>query len=330
MEDTTTGGNSASADAGSSAASAAPTTFAEAFAADASPTSDTALTSTTTPAAEQPGTDSTATPQQTDERSPFIPRARFDEVNTRKGELESKLSSLAWAEQVNPQEFQQIQRIAKALSGPDKVAGLQELAAELRKEDPAFEAQLRSYAARTLAQRPPQVEQEPQPDLPIQLDDGRVVHLYSAEQQAKRDAYLHKQWLQSVEQKLQPLQQTHEQWQAQRAAYEQQQQVEHFVTTTFADLQTWPGMADPVNQKAVAQAMRSMGLPDDASPERVMLAANEAYRKAVLPTLNQKAQSELLDSLKTKAAASTSVNPGTAASSAPRRITSFHDAGLQW
>ena len=43
----------------------------------------------------------------------------------------------------------------------------------------------------------------------------------------------------------------------------------------------------------------------------------------VLPTLNSTAQSQLLDKLQTKAAASTSVNPG-AASSAAKSYDSFH------
>ena len=263
------------------------------------------------------------------------PKERWDAIlsNARQKAAEEALAPYAWAKSVDQREFQQIQSIARHFTSGNVVEGLQNLIAEIR-QDPQHDAALRSLHAKALAaargQATAPTEQEPQPDLPIQLEDGRVVHLYSAEQQAKREAFLQKQWMQGVQQELQPLKQTHEQLQAQRAAYEQQQRVDHFVTTTYADAQTWPGMADQANQKAVAQAMQAMGLPNDASPERVSLALNEAYRKVVLPTLNQKAQSELLDSLKTKAAASSSVNPGSAGASAARSPRSFYDASLQW
>ena len=185
---------------------------------------------------------------------------------------------------------------------------------------------MKSLAAKSLAARGqgPQAPQEPQPDLPIQLEDGRVVHLYSAEQQAKREAWLQQQWLNAVDQKIQPIQQTHEQQIAERKAAEQRQQIEHFTTTTYADMATWPGMDDKANQAAVGEYLKGLNVTSD-DPREVQLLANEAYRKVVLPKLSQQAQSTLLDNLKTKAAASTSVNPGSAAATTPKRINKFSD-----
>jgi hypothetical protein len=68
-----------------------------------------------------------------------------------------------------------------------------------------------------------------------------------------------------------------------------------------------------------------MKLPSD-HPAEVKAAAYQAYLKVlsakVLPSLSATAQSQLLDKLQTKAAASTSVNPG-AASSAAKSYDSF-------
>jgi hypothetical protein len=243
------------------------------------------------------------------------------------------MAPLAWARDVNPQEFQQIQSIARHFAGGDTVEGLKSLLAEARK-DPKVDAALNSMAAQTLASlrgRPQaaQPEQEPQPDLPIQLEDGRVVHLYSAEQQAKREAFLQQRWMQGVEQKLQPLQQTHEQLQAERAALKQEQQIKSFVDTTFSDAATWPGMENVENQRAVGEYLKALKLTSD-DPREVEILLNQAYRKVVLPKLQASGQSALLDSLKTKAAAASSVNPGSAGASAARSPRSFHDASLQW
>ena len=317
---------SSGTDGNSAPASTGPSTFAEAFAAEASSASTPSDQSTTPPAAEQPGTVSEASPQQTDDRSPFIPRPRFDEVNTERTALKEWKERHAWAEQVSQADLQEAVRIAQ-LSKSDPIAYMQEFVKELQAH-PTYSAQLKSLAAKALAARGqnPQAPTEPQPDLPIQLEDGRVVHLYSAEQQAKREAWLQQQWMQGVEQKLQPLQQTHETLQAERAAVQQRQQVDHFVTTTYADVQTWPGMEDKANQAAVGKYLADRQVESN-DPREVQLLANEAYRKVVLPTLSNKAQSDLLDSLKTKAAASTSVNPGSAAATTPKRITKFSDLG---
>lgn len=316
---TGTDGNSAPA------SSTGPTTFAQAFAADASSASTPSDQSTTPPAAAQPGTEGEGQPQQTD-RSPFIPRERFDEVNTERTSLKEWKERYAWAEQVNPTDLQEALRIAQ-LSQRDPIGYLQEFVKELQAH-PTHSAQLKSLAAKALAARSqtPQAPLEPQPDLPIQLEDGRVVQLYSAEQQAKREAWLQQQWLSSVEQKFQPVTQTLETLQAERAAAVQQQQVDHFVTTTYADVQTWPGMEDKANQVAVGKYLADRHLSSN-DPREVQILLNEAYRKVVLPTLSNKAQSALLDTLKTKAAASTSVNPGSAATTTPKRIDKFSDLG---
>jgi hypothetical protein len=197
----------------------------------------------------------------------------------------------------------------------DPIAYLQDFIKELQSH-PQHSAQLRSLAAKALSQRT-----QAQPDLnpiQVQLDNGNTVGLYSAEQIAA----LKGQWLSEVEQKFQPVTQTIETLQAERAQAVKQQEITHFVTSTFNDVQSWPGMDSEPNRVAVANELARAQVNSD-DPREVSLALERAWRKVVVPTLSQKAESQLLDSLKTKAAASASVNPGSAAPSAPRNVTRF-------
>jgi hypothetical protein len=217
------------------------------------------------------------------------------------------MAPYAWAKSVDQQEFSRVVELARKAS-TDPIGYMQDFIQELQGH-PQYGAQLRSLAAKALAQRSQQaapVDAEPQPDLPIQLEDGRVVHLYSAEQQAKREAFLQKQWMQGVQQELQPLKQTHEQMQAQRAAEAKQHEVTQYVSATYEDVQTWPGMDQDANRKAVAEELARATVNSD-DPREVSLALNAAYRKVVLPQLSKRAEAKLLDNLQQKATASTSV-----------------------
>lgn len=288
-----------------------------------SPVTDTPPASAT----ETPATEATETgqPQQGEP-----PQERWADIlaNTRAKEREAALSEWrqkhGWAEQVNPQEFQQVAEMAKRASA-DPIGYLTDFIKELQ-GSPEHAAQLRSLAARALAQRSgAPAEQEPQPDLPIQLEDGRVVHLYSAEQQAKREAFLQQRWLQSVEQKLQPLQQSYEQQQEAAKAYAAQQDRLTYANQTAETAAKWKGMSDPVFRQRVTERLAQMQVNGDDKRD-VSLALHDAYlavRDENDQTATQKAQSQLLDNLQRKAAASTSVNPGSAAASTPKRVDRF-------
>src|SRR5690349_16067468 len=100
----------------------APLTFEAAFAVDASSASDPASTSTTTPAAEQQETTAAATSPtagESDDRSPFIPRTRFDEVNAERNTLRQWKEQRAWAEQINQEHFNTMAQVySRAYSDP--------------------------------------------------------------------------------------------------------------------------------------------------------------------------------------------------------------------
>ena len=235
------------------------------------------------------------------------------------------MAPYAWAKQVNQQDVQEAVRIAQ-LARNNPIEYLQEFVKDLQTH-PTYGAQLKSLAAKALAQRSNPQAQAP-PDLnpiALSLEDGRTFSAYSAEQV---QALVEKAVAQ-VEQKFAPVVKTHEQLQADQQAAAQKAQIDHYVTTTYGDIQTWPGMDDKANQVAVANYLRDLKLESD-DPREVEILANRAYRTVVLPKLSNKAQSQLLDTLKTKAAASSSVNPGSAGASAPRSPRSFHDTSLQW
>jgi hypothetical protein len=228
-----------------------------------------------------------------------------------------------WAKQIPQAEFQQVQQLARTLSA-DPIQGLQQLIAEVRK-NPQYDAQLKSLAARALSQRSaPQIPAEPQM-VNVQLEDGSVVPM--PRDPAAWLAHHEQRWLSQIEQKFQPVTRTIENLQQREAAAERAQQIQAFTDTTFNDAVTWQGMDSKDNQIAVAQRMAQMGIPDDASPEAVKLALHTAWRQVVVPKLAQSTEAKLLDSLKTKAAASSSVNPGSAAPSASRQVTRFQDLG---
>jgi len=316
MDEPVSGGNPASA----------PASFADAFAADASPASDTPSPETSTPAAEAaPPSGESTTPAADDPRSPFIPRPRFDEVNAKYNELKTWKEQYAWAEPLNREEVQQLMAFRQAYAA-NPIETLQAELAALQ-DNPVYAQQLRSLAARQLAAGRGQA-QPAAPDLnpiAVQLEDGRTVSLYSAEQMSALKA----QWIEEIKREFAPVVQTVEDQRRANQQAETQRRAQEFGQTTYAELKTWPGMDQKENQIKVRDELAAMRFDSD-DPRDVTLALNAVYRKVVLPTLNQKAQSQLLDSLQQKAAASTSPNPGSAVPTAPKRIDSFHDSSLSW
>lgn len=306
----------------------APTSFAEAFAADASPAPDqtTPSESTQTPAAEAaPPSAGGTTPAADDPRSPFIPRPRFDEVNTERNELKTWKEQYAWAEKLKRDEVEQLMAFRQAYAA-NPIETLQAELAALQ-QNPVYAQQLRSLAARQLAAGRGQT-QPAAPDLnpiPVQLEDGRTVSLYSAEQIAALKA----EWAEEIKREFAPVVQTVEEQRRATQQAETQRKAQEFGQTTFAELKTWPGMDLKENQVKVRDELAAMRFDSD-DPRDVTLALNAVYRKVVLPTLNQKAQSQLLDNLQQKAAASTSPNPGSAVPTGQKSPTSFHDKSLIW
>jgi hypothetical protein len=257
------------------------------------------------------------------------PKERWADIlaNARTKAAEDALAPLAWARNVQPQEFQTIRDIAKHFTSGNAAEGLQSLVAEVSR-DPRYADAIRSWQGRALQmlrQQQPQQQAAPPQDMraiPVQLENGQTIGLFSGEQVQA----LVNNAIAAVKQDLAPVTQTVQGLQAERQALHQQQQVQSFVTTTFQDVQTWPGMESQEARTLVAKELEAAQInPHD--PNQVSLALNAAWRRVIAPTLGRNAEARLLDSLKTKAAAATGVNPGSSAPSASKPVTKFSDLG---
>jgi len=303
-----------------------PTTFSDASLSwsDASSASD---PSSTAPAADSANADATVPPAQsaTPEGQPQQgepPKERWPDIleNARKKATEEWDQQYGWAKQVNREQIEKFAGIAQRHQG-DPLGLLQELSAEVQAH-PEHGPKFRSFVAQQLAAaRRQQAPEAPGVDLnaiEIDLGNGQSVPLSALKQQ----------WMAEVEQKFQPVVKSVEQANQERA----QQASEHFASTTIGELtKQLPDFG--THAREIGQRLQAMKLSTD-DPAVLKLAVKAIYADVVTPQREQqlasKAQSQLLDNLQHKAAASTSVNPGSAAPSTPKRVTSFSDPSLQW
>jgi hypothetical protein len=319
-------------DGNSTATSSGPTTFEEAFAADVSSTSDPASASTEAqqPAASAETQAATGQPAgDLDERSPYIPRARFDEINTKLKEAQQWRESRAWAEQVDAPAFQQMTSwFLRAQTDPRGFAlGL----LDEMTQHPEHAQAIRSELARRLGTRQtssaPAADTMPEPDVAITDANGTVVgRTYSAEQLAKRDAFLQGQWMSQVEGKIAPHLQTLKSIEQERQDLANARQAESFGASFAQELAGLPLFNEL--KKDIAAELSKLQVPDD--PNAVRIATYQVYHRLVAPKLSNGAQQTVLADLQRKAKASTGVNPGTASSTLPKGVSSFYDKSLDW
>lgn len=224
------------------------------------------------------------------DRSPFIPRERFDEVNTRMHQAEERLRALAWAQQITPQQFQQMsswfERAAR-----DPLSFYTTLTEELQAH-PEYGPRVRSEAARLLSSMRGASDQEPPPD--YQMDDGRT--FYSAEQLKAWHKWNQRQTEQSWDQRLKPLEQTKQRLEAQEQLATLTAAADRDAHATLAEVAQWPGFED--HKTAIARVFAD-------HPE---WSIERAYLAVMLPKLDATAQATVRATLQQQAVATT-VNP---------------------
>ena len=103
-----------------------------------------------------------------------------------------------------------------------------------------------------------------------------------------------------------------------RAYYKAQNDAQQFAGATVQELSKYPGMDDPANRQAVAQAIKAMQLTSD-DPRDLRIATDAAWRQVVLPKLQTDANRKVLTHIHATAAAS-SVNPSATGTAAPKSI----------
>jgi hypothetical protein len=318
MDDVTPGGNSDTTP---------PLTFEQAYAADASPASDPSPEQPAPPAAEQQGSvQESKPPQTTDDRSAYIPRSRFDEVNKRMTAAEERAQKLAWAESIDQQTLNEAVGFFGQYKG-DPVDFVQQLIAQMQAH-PEHGAKLRSIAARTLGTRQPQAP-PPAVDMTptaVQLEDGRTVQLYSAEQLAAREESLQAR----LTERFAPAMSAAEKLQQRADQAEREHEANTFATSFLADVRTLPNFKDvePQIKTDLARMIQAGQVGDH--PKELENAVRSLYLKHGLSKLTATAQSAQLDTLQHRARAATGVNPGSATPTSPRRPTSFSDPSLKW
>ena len=309
---------------GGNTPASSPATFAAAdWSSEASPAPESSQQTTTPAAAEQPTTASEPNTPAGDDRSPFIPRSRFDEVNGKFNELKTWKEQFGWAEHVDRAKVEQAVQLAQLYS-TDRAGYIRTLLSEAM-NDAQLAPAIRSEAARLLGTRA-QGQPEPVQMVPVQLEDGTVV-------QMPRDpnawlAQQRSQWQAELEQKFAPALTAAEKLQKAEEHYAQAQEAKQFADAFGPELAKRPHFAELKGE--IISRLASTKLETD-HPAEVRAAAMGIYAdllsEKVLPGLSTKAQSQLLDSLQQKAAASNSVNPGSAAPSTPKFVRSFSQLG---
>lgn len=298
---------------------AAPATFADAFAAEASPASDPSAQSTTPADAADPPTATEATPA--DDRSPFIPRARFDEVNTRLKDAEAFRDQYKWSEGLNRDEISQLVEFRNALKA-DPLSTLTQEIATLA-QHPTLGPQLRSWLGRQLGTRQQQQQAEhqaPQPLPKILLENGQEVDLNAFKEQIRQET------LAEAQQQFKPAMDAAQKLQL----AEDKANATAFATGFVGELKAQYPNFETHKAEVGAEVKRILSEIPPNDPRQNLPGFLEAVtlracNRVLLPKLTQHSESKLLDTLQQKAKAATSVNPGSAAPSSPRAVTRFSD-----
>lgn len=269
--------------------------------------------------------------EQQQDREPFIPRDRFDEVNTKLKEAREFRDRYGWAEGLDPQAVQTMREWFGRASADPRAFALQ-LVDELA-QTPEHAQYLRSEMARRLGTRAKAGEAstdeaEPQPDIDVTDGQGNIVgKTFSDKQLAKRDEYRERQLMSRFEQQYGDRFKTLDQLQQQHEAQAAQAKADQFASSFAAELSKLP-LFDQ-HKADVGQYIKAHP-PTSDEPGEVKANALMAYWAVVGPKLNGSGKSEVLADLQRKAKANTGVNPGASSSASPPNITDFDDPRLEW
>ena len=312
-------------------------TFEQVFATDA--TSDTPTESAPPDEATTPPADATAPgaihPGPKQGPIPFeVHKTALDNART-KATAEAQATfdrEYGWAKSIPPQTIQQWSGIA-SLMASDPPAFLEKYFAEAATH-PTFGPQVKSWAAKTLSRRTG-TAQDLSPDVVVQDGEGReVARTFSAERVQAIVAHTVQDLLGK---EVMPLKQDLEQ----RKAREQQQvmearqadaakRLEASTDAVLADISELLDITDataPETRDALYGELNALLDADEKlSPHK---AAMQLRKTRIVPTLEGKAQQQVLDTLTQKAGAQ-GMNPTRAGVASTHRPKSFNDPSLKW
>lgn len=311
-------------------------TFEQAFAAEPPATESLPVTPPTDDAAPaQASADATVPPvsatDATDHASPEGPiplerhKAILDGVYRERDEAKQQLEgwkAYEWAKQVPKEQFDSMLSWYQRAQ-TDRMGFLRDVVGEL-KADPQAAPEFRSWVARELGTRTASTEPDLKPDIPVYDGQGQLVaQTFSAE---KVQSIVQHAVQQAIAEHVQPLKQDADSRRQAEQQAEQQRQAQAYVASESARIRSAVQKLPHADQHWAAIVEKAKTYSDQIP---VGEALRDAYLEVVLPTLTQTAKTEVLDSLKTKAAAG-SVNPSGAVVASTKRPSSFLDPGLTW
>jgi len=182
---------------------------------------------------------------------------------------------------------------------------------------PDYGPQIISELARTLGARrgrtaSPETD-EPQPDLTTA--DGSI-RTYSAEQLAKREAWLKSQWMSEVQQQLGPIQEREKQQQARERLDTATKDADTRMSKVLAPFQALPEFQ--ANRPAIAEKTSAL-MSDGHEPQVALgLAVAHVLREVVLPSRTAQSRNDLVAEAVKKSTGTTTVPGATPAAPASR------------
>ena len=216
-----------------------------------------------------------------------------------------------WAKQVDRQAVADAVRLSQMFAN-DRAGFVRELMGD----NPPPEL-ISEFARQLSGRRGAQAEpQEPQPDLPIQLEDGRVVHLYSADQQAKREAWLQQRWMGQVQEQMAPALSAAQELQQAKQQVARQQEAQSFAQTFGGQLAQKPHFEEL--KSAIAERLARVQLQSD-HPAEVRAAAFQIYADLLSERKVAAARRAVVQDIHATARAST-VNPAHTSTAAPKSV----------
>lgn len=200
------------------------------------------------------------------------------------------------------------------LEHANPMALLERLVAKVQ-QHPKHGENYRSFVGRKLAEQRGAVE--PPADLQYEMPDGKLVTMYSAQQQAKREAWLQQRWMSDARKEMEPALTAAQQLKTEREAQAAQAADHQWMSTTLTDAMTWPGMDDKAFREAVSNRVAADIGPRDVTNHDIERAIDRAYRAEYHATFSTRERSKVLHDINRTAAAAT-VNPARTGTQAPR------------
>lgn len=191
--------------------------------------------------------------------------------------------------------------------------------------DPGMGQQIVSQLARALGARRGQARTNEEPQADLETEDGSLV--YSADQHAKREAWLRQQIAEETAQRLAPLEQDRQERAKEAATLRAQQETRQTVTSRLKAWEGRPGFSE--HKQAIAQIQQSYVDSGMDTWSALGLAYADVYADKVLPKLQADTQNKFVSTAVAKARASTD-NPSAVGPSTKPRPKSLDEAFAQF